>query len=330
MTTPDVDEFLEKILKSDKIKQIADLIAEKAADKILSESKTREVVRSSVKGKGDENESYEKDKHADEFDDDEALRKAKVPKIDAKAAMKKVSKFPDDDVSLNYKHFIADSVVTKESNTNKHRSERVDETRDGADENRDKYDKKYSKKTDLRNIPKFRESGENESGEHKRHEKRPSRSESAQRGEKKRPMKQRAHSDDESFESLEHVTPKETDLGDISKEESEILLSEFSKALRSNEPAKSVKKVERASKSLTNNYTEFYHSDSDSNKVPIADVHSHDLPSRSLVREEGGKLYAYSPSRDYDEYHEKLSSLLKSVQDKTIRKMEKQTAYKEI
>lgn len=334
MTAPDVDEFLEKILKSDKIKQIADMIAEKAADKILKESKTREVLRSSgnKKEKVDEKESNEKDKHADEFDDDESLRKDKVPKIDAKAAMKKVSKFPDDNLSLNYKHFIADSVVTKESNGNiKHRLERPDVVRDGADENSDKNDKRPDKKTDVRSNPKFRESGEAESAEHKRRVKYPSHSEPEQGSVKKRVVKPRAVSEEESIESAESITEKETHLADHSKEE-DIPISETFKAVEPNEPHNSFKKNHRASKSFSSNYTDSdtSDSDSDSNKVPIADVHSQDLPSSTMIRNEDGKLYAYSPSHDYDDYHEKLSSLLKSVQDKTIRKLESQPSYKEI
>lgn len=325
MTTPDIDEFLEKILKSDKIKQIADLIAEKAADKILSESKTREVLRFNAnnKEKDVEKESVEKDKHVDEFDDDEALRKDKIPKIDAKVAMKKVSKFPDGDVSLNYKHFIADGVYTKESNSNiKHHSQRLDEAKD---ENRDKYSKKPDKKSDLRSGPKFKESGETESSEHKRHEKHALRSESQQRSGKKRILKQRAASEDESFESAGPVSPKE--MADNSKEETYVITS--AKAIKPNVPVKNLKKLHSASKSYNTSLTETDTSDSDSNKVPIADVHSRGLPSRTMIRNEAGKLYAFAPSRDYDDYHEKLSSLLKSVQDKTIRKLEKRPSYKE-
>lgn len=332
MTTPDVDEFLEKILKSDKIKQLADMIAEKAADKILRESKTHDVFRSSgnIKEKVNEKEFNEKDKHADEFDDDEALRKDKVPKIDAKVAMKKVSKFPEDDVSLNYKHFIADSVVTKESSgNNKHRSERPDEVRDGADENSDKNDKKPDKKTNLRNNPNFRESVEAESDEHKRRVKHPSLSEPEQRSVKKRVMKLRAVSEEDSIELAESITEKETDLADHSKEE-DILISETIKAVKPNEPDNSLKKNHRSSKSFSSNYTDSDTSDSDSNKVPIADVHSQDLPSSTIIRNDDGKLFANSPSHDYDEYHEKLSSLLKSVQDKTMLKLESLPSYKEI
>lgn len=310
--TPDVDEFLDKILKSDKIKQIADLIAEKAADKILKQSKS---LRSSEnkKEKGSDNESSnEKDENPDEFNDDEALKNAKVPKIDAKTAMKKVSKFPDDDLSLNYKHFTAGSVITKGSN-NKHRSERQDESIDDDDDSRDESRDKYSKKPDknLRSDPMFRHGDDKENGEHKRQEKRPS---------KNRVVKLRAESDDESFEGVAPITPKQA-LTENSKEDTESAILANDKDRKMQEPENRFKKEDKASRDITIGNTRSYSSDSDSNKVPIADVHAPDLPSRSMVRKEGQKLFAFASSPDYDEYHEKLSSMLKSVRDKTMRNM---------
>lgn len=328
---PDVDEFLEKILQSDKMRQIADLIAEKAADKILKESKTHNIMRSDVnnKEKDDENKSSEKDKHTNEFDDDEALIKDKVPKIDAKAAMKKVSQFPDDNVNLNYKHFIADSFVTKESSSNiKHRLETLDEARDSAEDNSEKQDKKSFKKTSLRSSPNFRESGETGSGEHKRHEKHSHRPESEQRNENKRVAKHHSLSEEESSESDESVTAKKTEPADNSKEEPDIFIKTKPKGSKPNEPEKSLRKVQEASKPL-NNYTEADNSDSDSNKVPIADAHSQVLPSKTIFRKEGEKLLEFASPPDYNDYHEKLSTLLKSVQDKTMRRLEEQSSYKE-
>lgn len=320
ITSPDADEFLEKILKSDKIKQIADLIAEKAADKILKESKTLDVFRSNgnKKEKEVEKETSEKYKHVDEFVADEGLKKDKVPKIDAKAAMKKSPKFPDTDVRLNYKHFIADSVVNKESSSNiRHGPEKLDEARDSAEESNEKHDKKSDNKS------KIRESGEIESGENKRLKKYRHHSDSEHRSGKNKLMKKRTVNDDESVESVESVTAKEREVADNSKEEPD----KHSKVIKRNELEESSRIGQRASKSFNNNDTESDTSDSESNKVPTADAHTRDLPSRTMIKNENGKLYAFAPSEDYEDYHEKLSSLLKSVQDKTISKLEKQPNY---
>lgn len=84
---------------------------------------------------------------------------------------------------------------------------------------------------------------------------------------------------------------------------------------KSDEPKSTAQNETTISTDLTNKDSSDY--DSDSNKVfQNSTTEAPDIDTRSIIRKDGEKLFAFQESPDYDDYHDNLSKLLKLAQKK--------------
>ncbi|KAJ2942394.1 hypothetical protein O0L34_g15999 [Tuta absoluta] len=392
---PDMEEFITQLLKSEMFEKLADKIAARAADKIISmqhlpqhksardNATPKPRSNRSIQEIADESmQEYEESKKSSNearSDSEDQENLPENPKIETIAAVKKMSKFPVVDLSLNFKHFTGrNKFVSKPPKTSEekekssgnrretsHRKKRnkkkhkdyevylraqseIESDSESAKpyqryEDNENYDVNVGEKNDRKTyeeLPEYRDYEEitkntmnldSESSETQKHS---DENEIKDKNEIKERLKKKASNgllkteDNVTLKNKslvnyisssilpslkEHITSTIA-IGNANTEN--LQTSGENKVPGIQNPAKLDSKIIRPKMQKDNKNKSNVDNQKNKDGKNTKKEGNMNIDTKHKIRESKGKLFAFVQSPDYEEYHEGVANLLKSVKNK--------------